>query len=250
LISLSIISIDKYSRCSSGHSQFTMNNESILIVGGSSSTRICRDVWLYSLRTNQWTEILVQNTNSLEHSPNNEDFALIPFCLIRSANILVTCARSKRSPSIQQRNAYSQFDFSHCDKQLRTLHTSIVPSSSSDENDETIRSSFVNKRPILPSKSHEYNLLDLSNGLQIYRLDISNLFSANPFVNWLPSKSTNVFGSPTRCYLYYSLISARSELVLFGGIEKRKLTLQKSSRELNQIRSGTLALFTLTNISL
>lgn len=227
-----------------------MNDEYIFIVGGSSSTRICRDVWLYSFRTNQWTEILVQNPNSLDNTPNNEDFASIPFCFVRSSNILVTCSRFKRSPNIQQKTAYSQYDFSHYDKQSRNSNQSIVPSSSSDENDEMIRSSLTTRRSFLSTKSHEYNLIDLSYGLQIFRLDISNLFSANPFVNWLPSKSTNIFGSPTRCYLYYSLVSARSELVLFGGVEKRKLTLQKCSRETNPIRSGTLAFITLSNIPL
>jgi len=30
-----------------GHSQFTINSDHILIVGGSSLTRVCRDVWLF-----------------------------------------------------------------------------------------------------------------------------------------------------------------------------------------------------------
>jgi hypothetical protein len=92
-----------------------------------------------------------------------------------------------------------------------------LPSSSSDESDETT----TYRRTVMPLITNKYNMMDISTGLQMYRLDISNIFSLNPSVTWLPSKSTSVFGSPTRSSLYYSLICARSELVLFGGIEKR-----------------------------
>src|SRR5262249_26381033 len=151
-------------------------------------------------------------------------------------------------PNENERNSYSQYDFSHCDKNSFTTPLTL-PSSSSDESDETIRYSLTNKRTILPLKTNKYNLMDISNGLQIYRLDISNIFSLNPFVTWLPSKYTSVFGSPTRSSLYYSLIYARSEFILFGGIE-RKLYLKKNFTENNQMRSGTLAITTLSNIPL
>ncbi len=229
-----------------GHSQFTINSEYILIVGGSSLTRVCRDVWLFSFRTNQWTEITVNNQYPNDFAPNNDDFSYLPFCMVSSSRILVTFGRIKRHPTEKERNSYSQYDFSHCDQKMLTIPSSL-PSSSSDENEETIR---TNKRSILPVKNNKYNLMDISNGFQIYRLDISNIFSLNPFVRWLPSKCTSVFGSPSRSSLYYSLIYARSEFVLFGGIEKRKLHLQKMLTENNQTRSGSLAIVTLSNIPL
>ncbi len=231
-----------------GHSQFTINSENILIVGGSSLTRVCRDVWLFSFQTNQWTEITVNNQHPNDFAPNNDDFSYLPFSMISSSRILTTFGRIKRHPTENERNSYSQYDFSHCDKQSSIISSSTLPSSSSDENDETIRYSLTNKRSILPLKPNKYNHMDISNGFQIYRLDISNILTLNPFVTWLPSKSTSVFGSPSRSSLYYSLICARSELVLFGGIEKRKLHLQKNLTENNQMRSGTLAFITLSNI--
>jgi hypothetical protein len=124
-----------------------------------------------------------------------------------------------------------------------------LPSSSSDESDETT----TYRRTVMPLITNKYNMMDISTGLQMYRLDISNIFSLNPSVTWLPSKSTSVFGSPTRSSLYYSLICARSELVLFGGIEKRKLHLRKVLSENDnrfQSISGTLAFITISNIPL
>jgi hypothetical protein len=172
--------------------------------------------------------------------------------MISSSNILVTFSRLKRHPTENERHSYSQYDFSHNDQKSLPISSSL-PSSSSDENDEKFhRYSITNKRSILSSSSssNKYNLMDISNGLQIYRLDISNLFSLTPFVVWLPTKCTTVFGSPIRSSIYYSLIYARSELILFGGIEKRKLNLQKNLSENTRIKSGTLAIITLSNIPL
>jgi hypothetical protein len=152
--------------------------------------------------------------------------------MVSSSRILVTFGRIKRHLTEIERNSYSQYDFSHCDKQNST--TTTLPNN-------------LNRRSILPNK---YNLMDISNGFQIYRLDISNILTLNPFVTWLPSKSTTVFGSPSYSSLYYSLIYARSEFVLFGGIEKRKLHLQKILSDNNPSKSGTLAFITLSNISL
>ena len=165
--------------------------------------------------------------------------------------MLITFGRLKRHPTETQRHSYSQYDFSHCDcPTFPNNPTSSLPSSSSDENDEKNTAS-ASKRTNLPWKCNKYNLMDISNGFQMYRLDISNVLSMNPFVRWLPSKCTSVFGSPTRSSLFYSLICARSELVLFGGIEKRQLHLQKTSFEKNfRTRSGTLAIVTLSNIPL
>jgi len=199
----------------------------------------------FSFQTNQWTQITVNNQYPNDFAPNSDDFSYLPFCMVSSSKILVTFGRVKRYPNENERNSYSQYDFSHCDKKSCPIPSSTLPSSSSDENEETIR---TNKRTILPLKTNKYNLMDISNGFQIYRLDISNVLSLNPFVTWLPTKCTSVFGSPTRSSLYYSLICARSELILFGGIEKRKLFLKKDLTENNQTRSGTLAIITLSNI--
>lgn len=222
----------------------------ILIVGGSSSTRVCSDVWLFSLLTQQWTQIPIQNPYSMDFIPNNEDLSSAPFSLVRSSDVLITFGRLKRHPTEPQRHSYSQYDFSHCDDPSKSHPPVALPSSSSDENDDKVlRSSASSKRMISPVKSNKYNLMEISNGFQMYRLDISNLFLGNPFVQWLPSKCTTVFGSPTRSSLHYSLICARSELVLFGGIEKRQLQAENRSKEkIFRPRSGTLAIITLSNI--
>ncbi|CAF1317566.1 unnamed protein product [Adineta steineri] len=234
-----------------GHSQFTLNSENIFIVGGSSSTRFCHDVWLFSFQTNQWTQIPVNNPHPHDFAPNNDDS---PYCMAIPSCILVTFGRIKRHPTENERNMYSQYDFSHCDKKSRE-ELSLPPSSSSDESDEKTRYPVTtHKRSIIPSSiKTKYNMIEISGGFQIYRLDLSNIFSLNPCVTWLPSKCTSVFGSPTHSSLYYSLICARSELILFGGVEKRKLHLQKKLSE-NDIRyqsiSGTLAFITISNIPL
>ena len=224
-----------------GHSQFTLNSENILIVGGSSITRVCRDAWLFSFQTNQWTQITVNNQYPNDFAPSNDDLSYLPFCMISPSNILVTFARLKRHPTENERNSYSQYDFCHCNNDHREQL-----SLSSDE-------TTVHKRIQLPVVNHKYNIMEISSGFQMYRLDISKIFSLNPCVTWLPSKPTSVFGSPSRSSLYYSLIYARSELILFGGIEKRKLNLQKSCSELNhrfQPMSGTLAFATVSNVAL
>ncbi|CAF3202581.1 unnamed protein product [Rotaria socialis] len=240
-----------------GHSQFTLNSENILIVGGSSLTRVCRDVWMFSFQTNQWTQIAVNNQYPNDFAPSNDDLSYLPFCMISPSNILITFGRLKRHPTEHERHAYSQYDFSHCDKRSRDdvlTVSSSFPSSSSDENDERNRCSTTSKRSQLPYINNRYSMMDLSSGFQMYRLDLSNIFSSNPCVTWLPSKCTSVFGSPSHSSLYYSLIYTRSELILFGGIEKRKLNLRREfSDKDNRFRSkssGTLAFITISNIAL
>ena len=245
-----------------GHSQFTVNNaDHILVVGGSSSTRVCRDVWLYSLETHQWTEIAVHNQYPHDFSPNSEDVPHLPFCFVASSRILVTFARIKRQPTEKERDAYSQYDFSHCDDSSRNPWSPLarvpLPSSSSDESDETIRASSTIKRIIPVVKQNKYHVMDLASGFQMYRMDLSNLFVANAFVSWLPSKSTSVFGSPSRSCVCYSLVCARSELVLFGGTERRKIQQGRILPQRDQLFSrrpqsmeGTLAFVTLSNLAL
>ena len=162
----------------------------------------------------------------------------------------------KRHPTEHERRIYSEYDYSNCESILRGQH-SVMPSSSSDENDETNRRSFVHRRIPLSIENRRYNLMDISSGFQLYRLDLSNLLSVDPHVTWLPSKCTSVFGSPTRVSLYYSLICARSELVLFGGVEKRKLQWDRvqasndsSAGNRSRLTDGTLAFVTISNIPL
>lgn len=135
-----------------------------------------------------------------------------------------------------------------------SVTSSSFPSSSSDENDETNRYSTTTKRSQLSLNNHKYNMMEISSGFQMYRLDLSNLFSTDPCATWLPSKCTSAFGSPSHSSLYYSLTYTRSELVLFGGIEKRKLNLRKNLLEKdNRFQSstnGTLAFVTISNIAL
>ncbi|CAF0980753.1 unnamed protein product [Adineta ricciae] len=235
-----------------GHSQFTLDADQILIVGGSSLTRVCRDVWLFSFQTNQWTQITVNNQHPNDFAPSNEDLPHIPFCLVASSQLLITFGRWKRHPTENELRTYSEYDFSHCDSKSREQFFA-PPSSSSDDSDEPARCTNACRRPFLPPMKTKYNLLELSTGLQMYRLDLSKIFSSAPCVTWLPSKCTTVFGSPTRSSRYYSLNCARSELILFGGIEKRKLHLQKPSSENDhrlQSISGTLAFITISNVSL
>lgn len=243
-----------------GHSQFTMENDRILIVGGSSRTRVCRDVWFFSLSTRQWTQVQIENQYPHDFAPSNDDFAHLPFCWIRPARLLVTFGRLKRAPNERERDVYSRFDFSHCEKLRREDPSASVWNSSSDENDETTRRrSFPTPRRMnFPASERKYHLIDLSNSLQMYRLDLSNLFGPTPSVCWLPSKATSAFGSPSRSSLHYSLVCARSELVLFGGIEKKKLQINRRNVEhsdssaayRSQTNEGTLAFATISNIPL
>jgi len=244
-----------------GHSQFTLNSNNILIVGGSSPTSICRDVWLFSFSSHQWTQISIQNQYPHDFAPSGDSLTHLPFCFVPLSNVLITFGRLKRHPTENERFAYSQYDFSHCDNRTSSL-VLPPPSSSSDESDETARfrnRTTTHKRSIQSSfVQNKYHMMDISNGLQMYRLDLSNLFSIQPSVTWLPSRATSVFGSPSCSSLYYSLVYTRTEFILFGGIEKRKLnrqTLMRSEKEdhpfgRSSSPSGTLAFITVSNISL
>ena len=100
---------------------------------------------------------------------------------------------------------------------------------------------------------NRYKMMEVSKGLQMYRLDISKVLSLNPCVTWLPSKCTSVFGSPSYSPVYYSLISARSELILFGGIDRKVLSLHNNTSRRDHRShslSGTLAFITISNIPL
>ncbi|CAF2940828.1 unnamed protein product [Rotaria sp. Silwood2] len=102
--------------------------------------------------------------------------------------------------------------FPPCDKKKSPeqlfVAPSHLPSSSSDESDETTRYSITYKRAILLFKPNKYNMMDISSSFQMYRLDISNIFSLNPFVTWLPTKCISVFSSPSCSSLSCSLICA------------------------------------------
>jgi len=55
--------------------------------------------------------------------------------------------------------------------------------------------------------------------LAMYVLDISRAIADEPVVEWLPFKSNASLAAPEETILY-TLVSGRSELIMFGGIQK------------------------------
>ena len=55
--------------------------------------------------------------------------------------------------------------------------------------------------------------------LAMYVLDISRAISDEPEVEWLPFRSNASLAAPEETILY-TLVSGRSELIMFGGIQK------------------------------
>lgn len=61
-----------------------------------------------------------------------------------------------------------------------------------------------------------------SHYLGIYVLDLSSALNAKPTVTWLPPR--NLDNGPEET-VFYSLLTGKSELVMFGGIRKDSVTL-------------------------
>jgi F-box protein 42 len=62
------------------------------------------------------------------------------------------------------------------------------------------------------------------NTLGIYILDISNILCEECSASWIPLKHSNETGPDER--ILYSLVLGREELIVFGGIRKKQVTIQ------------------------
>lgn len=58
------------------------------------------------------------------------------------------------------------------------------------------------------------------NMLGIYVLDISHALDEKPYVTWLPMKNTSIVSEGPEETILYSLVEGKSELIMFGGIQK------------------------------
>lgn len=71
--------------------------------------------------------------------------------------------------------------------------------------------------------------------LGVYVLDISQVLNENPVANWLPPK--NIKNGPEETILY-TLVEGKSELIMFGGIQKDANSLGSSMNLSSQISNS------------
>lgn len=77
------------------------------------------------------------------------------------------------------------------------------------------------------------------NVLGMYVLDISHALDPQPYVTWLPLKNNGIFSEGPEETVLYSLVAGKSELIMFGGIQKDVSSLSCTTTNLsNQVTNS------------
>ncbi|KAF5300308.1 hypothetical protein FQA39_LY11165 [Lamprigera yunnana] len=77
------------------------------------------------------------------------------------------------------------------------------------------------------------------NVLGMYVLDISHALDPQPYVTWLPVKNNESFSQGPEETVLYSLVAGKSELIMFGGIQKDVSSLSCTTNNLsNQVTNS------------
>lgn len=77
------------------------------------------------------------------------------------------------------------------------------------------------------------------NVLGMYVLDISHALDPKPYVTWLPLKNNGAFCQGPEETVLYSLVAGKSELIMFGGIQKDVSSLSCTTNNLsNQVTNS------------
>ncbi|CAF0980537.1 unnamed protein product [Didymodactylos carnosus] len=128
------------------------------------------------------------------------------------------CLRQRGKPSIRfnaSKNREKQLlSLQRMEDRLKTLRTHPYPTTQLPTN----KPSTVEPRH--QQQQQNYNLFEVINGLQMFVLDLRNVITDRT-CQWKPISTLSVLGSP-RSVISYSLICARSELILFGGVETKR----------------------------
>ena len=81
------------------------------------------------------------------------------------------------------------------------------------------------------------------NLLSMYVLDISHALDEKPYVTWLPLKNDGMSSQGPEETVLYTLVEGRSELIMFGGIQKDPASLACTTNLSNQV-SNTIHFIT------
>lgn len=76
------------------------------------------------------------------------------------------------------------------------------------------------------------------NVLGMYVLDIAHSLDEKPYVTWLPLKNNGVFTQGPEETVLYSLVAGKSELIMFGGIQKDGSSLACTTNLSNQVTNS------------
>lgn len=76
------------------------------------------------------------------------------------------------------------------------------------------------------------------NVLGIYVLDLSHALDKEPYVTWLPVKKDCVFTEGPEETILYTLVEGKSELIMFGGIQKDPSSLACTTNLSNQVSNS------------
>ncbi|GJQ67255.1 hypothetical protein Trydic_g8160 [Trypoxylus dichotomus] len=76
------------------------------------------------------------------------------------------------------------------------------------------------------------------NVLGMYVLDISHALDDKPYVSWLPLKNDGVLSQGPEETVLYTLVEGKSELIMFGGIQKDPASLVCTTNLSNQVSNS------------
>lgn len=74
--------------------------------------------------------------------------------------------------------------------------------------------------------------------LAMYVLDISHVLDEKPYVSWLPLKNDGVLSQGPEETVLYTLVQGKSELIMFGGIQKDASQLMCNNNLSNQVTNS------------
>lgn len=74
--------------------------------------------------------------------------------------------------------------------------------------------------------------------LGIYVLDLSHALDDAPYVTWLPVKNDGVLSEGPEETILYTLVEGKSELIMFGGIQKDPSSLACTTNLSNQVSNS------------
>ncbi|KAI4466204.1 f-box only protein 42 [Holotrichia oblita] len=86
--------------------------------------------------------------------------------------------------------------------------------------------------------SYETRIKQKRNVLGMYVLDISHALDEKPYVSWLPLKNDGILSQGPEETVLYTLVEGKSELIMFGGIQKDPASLVCTTNLSNQVSNS------------
>lgn len=89
-----------------------------------------------------------------------------------------------------------------------------------------------NQRFVEHSTKHKRSVLGM------YVLDVSHVLDENPYISWMPLKNDGVSTHGPDETMLYTLVGGKSELIMFGGIQKDANQLSCTSDMSSQVTNS------------